>query len=353
MHKSIGILTGGGDAPGINAVIRAVVRASHESGYDIIGFKDGYTGLLKNEFVRLRSGDVSGVLDKGGTLLGTSGDENLLTQKDEEKINGVIQTIKENMSMNDMEGILIVGGNEAITSAGVLKRNGVNVIAIPKSICNNIYGTDTALGFKTAIDTATEAIDKLHSTADSHHRVMIIEVAGKDAGWIALESGIAGGADVVLIPEIPYNINKVARAVMKRKNENKSFSIIVVCQSSLAIDNENTEKSKPVYVNSIGATGAHIADELMNLIGIESDVTVLGQLLQGGRPSPYDRLLSTSFGAMGIHMALDGDYGKCVCEQGAEVVAVPLEEIDGKINRINPNGYSVTMGKRLGICFGD
>jgi len=230
-----------------------------------------------------------------------------------------------------MEGVIIIGGDQTMKTASVLNENGINVIGIPKASSNDIAGTDISFGYMTAVDTATEAVDKLHSTAESHHRVMIIEVMGDNSGWIALESGLAGGADVLLIPEIKYNIKRVARAILERKNAGKNFSIIIVAQTS----------------------GETIARELQEITSLGSEVTVLGSLLRGGRPNTYDRLLSTRFGVRAAENAMEQNYGVAVVVRGRDIIPVPLEEVAGENNLVDPDGEWVRIAKSLGVSFGD
>ena len=335
MVRVFGLLTGGGDCPGLNSAIRAVVKTIVGK-YDceVVGFKDGFKGLVQNEFVNLKSSDVSGILDRGGTILGTSSLDNPLGpdwRDSSERDMTIIQTIKENISMHDMEGVIIIGGDQTMKTASVLNENGINVIGIPKASSNDIAGTDISFGYMTAVDTATEAVDKLHSTAESHHRVMIIEVMGDNSGWIALESGLAGGADVLLIPEIKYNIKRVARAILERKNAGKNFSIIIVAQTS----------------------GETIARELQEITSLGSEVTVLGSLLRGGRPNTYDRLLSTRFGVRAAENAMEQNYGVAVVVRGRDIIPVPLEEVAGENNLVDPDGEWVRIAKSLGVSFGD
>ena len=355
--KTIGLLTGGGDCPGLNAAIRAVVKTVvGKFGCEIVGFKDGFKGLVKNEFVNIRTSDVSGLIDKGGTMLGTSSLDNPLgkewrNQPEKDKL--IRQTIKENIAMHDMEGIIVIGGDQTIKTAAVLQESGINVIAIPKASANDIAGTDISFGYMTAVETATEALDKLHSTAESHHRVMILEVMGDSSGWIALEAGVAGGADVILIPEIKYSIKRVARAILERKNAGKSFSIIIVAQGAKAQKEIECIEEGDVKTIKLGSTGEIIAHDLRELTSIDSEVTVLGSLLRGGRPNTYDRLLSTRFGVRAAENAVEGNYGVAVVVRGRDIVQVPIKEIAEADNRVDPKGEWVRIAKSLGVSFGD
>lgn len=361
MIKRIGVLTGGGDCPGLNAVLRAVVKtAMIKYGYEVIGFKDGYKGLVINKFMKFEPGSVSGILDKGGTILGSSNRHNPFNFRIEKdgtvEYKDMSDMVLENVNMHDIDCMVIIGGDGTLTCARDLARKGLKIVCVPKTIDNDLSGTDTTFGFMTAVETATEAIDKLHSTAESHHRVMILEVMGRYAGWIALESGIAGGADVILIPEIPYDINKVAQKIMYRKNAGKGFSIVVVAEGAKSVNGD-------VVVNKIvndspdpvrlGGIGNKLAQEIENLIGIETRVTVLGHLQRGGRPTPYDRILSTRYGVKAVELVNKGIFNQMVCLTGNEISSVSLEEAVGRIKTIDPNGELVGIAKSIGVGFGD
>lgn len=361
MVKRIGVLTGGGDCPGLNAVLRAVVKtAMIRYGYKVIGFKDGYRGLVVNDFITFKPGDVSGILDKGGTILGTSNRDNPFKFKVERdgkvEYKDMSEQVAENINMLDIDCMVLIGGDGTLTSARDLSRKGLNIIGVPKTIDNDLSATDTTFGFMTAVETATEAIDKLHSTAESHHRVMILEVMGRYAGWIAVESGIAGGADVILIPEIPYDINKVAHKIMERKNAGKSFSIIVVAEGAKSIDGDMvvskivSDSPDPVR---LGGVGNRIAEQIESLTHIETRVTVLGHLQRGGRPVPYDRILSTRYGVAAVELVNEGKFGSMVSLQGNSIKDVSLEDAVGKLKTVQPDGELVRIAKSLGVSFGD
>lgn len=361
MVKRIGVLTGGGDCPGLNAVLRAVVKtAMVKYGYEVIGFKDGYHGLVVNDFVQFKPGDVSGLLDKGGTILGTSNRDNpfhfRLEKDGKVEYKDMSERVANNIEMLDIDCMVLIGGDGTMTGARDLSAKGIKVVGVPKTIDNDLSGTDITFGFMTAVETATDAIDKLHSTAESHHRVMILEVMGRYAGWIALESGIAGGADVIMIPEIPYDINKVAHKVMERKNSGKSFSIIVVAEGAKSLDGDvvvsKTVADSPDPVR-LGGVGNKIAEELESITGIETRVTVLGHLQRGGRPVPYDRILSTRYGVAAVELVNQENYGVMVSLQGGSIVPVPLEEAVGRLKTVPPDGELVNLAKSLGVGFGD
>ncbi len=361
MIKRIGVLTGGGDCPGLNAVIRAVVRtATLKYGYEVFGYKNGYKGLILNDFVRFRSDDVSGILDKGGTLLGTSNRDNpfkFKVEKDGEiKYMDVSDRVIENMDIFGVDALVVIGGDGTLKVAEGLHQKGVKVIGIPKTIENDLPTTDYAVGFMTAVDIATDAVDKLHSTAESYHRVMILEVMGKHAGWTALEAGIAGGADVILIPEIPYDINKVAQKILERRNAGKHFSIVVASEGAKCIDGkiavETCEDESSDRIRHDGI-GTRLADYLEELTGIESRVTVLGHLLRGGRPIPFDRILSTRYGVAAVELIDYGKFGTVVGLQQNKITYVTLKEAVSERKLVPPDGELVRIAKSVGVGFGD
>jgi phosphofructokinase-like protein len=359
--RRIGVMTGGGDCPGLNAVLRAVTKtAIHKYGYEVIGFKDGYYGLVKNHCVELKSNDASGILDKGGTILGSSNKDNPFKFRVESngKVNYVdmSDTVIENVNSLGIDCMIIIGGDGTLTSARDFARKGMNVIGVPKTIDNDLCATDKTFGYMTAVDTATDAIDKLHSTAESHHRVMILEVMGRYAGWIALSSGIAGGADVILIPEIPYDVNKVVDKILERKANGKHFSIVVVAEGAKAVDGEmvvsKIDEKSPDPIK-LGGIGNKLALDIERLSGIETRVTVLGHLQRGGRPNPYDRILSTRFGVKAVELASEGKFGMMVGLSGDEIVARTLEEAVGKLKTVPADGELVRIAKSVGVSFGD
>lgn len=358
-RKKIGILTGGGDCPGLNAVIRAIVKtAINIYGYEVVGFIDGYMGLVYNRFRKLTLADVSGLLDKGGTILGTTDSFdpfNMLVDVDGEKQEKDMSgRIVDNLKMHDIEGVIAIGGINTITTAHRLSLLGVKMIAVPKNIDNDIPGTDVTFGYYSAINTVTHALDKLHSTAESHHRVMILEVMGRKAGWVALESGIAGGADIILIPEIPYDINSIARTILERKRLGKNFSIICVSEGcrpkSEQNDNqsenqENCKRSKNI--------SSQIAADLEKLISLETRVTVLGYLQRGGEPSPYDRILTTRFGVEAMNMAAQGNYNKMTGIVNNELSPIELSKVAYKSKYVPVDGELVRIARNMGVSFGD
>jgi ATP-dependent phosphofructokinase / diphosphate-dependent phosphofructokinase len=359
--KKIGVLTGGGDCPGLNAVLRAVVKtAISKYGYEVIGYRDGYRGLVLNEFIKLNYEDVSGILDKGGTILGTSNKDNPFHFKvkgdEKTEYKDMSDRVVENMKMFGIDCLVAIGGDGTLSSAREFARKGVNVVGIPKTIDNDLFGTDMTFGFMTAVDTATDAVDKLHSTAESHHRVMILEVMGRYAGWIALESGIAGGADVILLPEIPYDINKVAQKIMQRKNLGKSFSIIIVAEGAKTKDGmmvtSKIIEDSPDPIR-LGGVGNHIAGHIEEITGIETRVTVLGHLQRGGRPVSFDRILSTRFGVKAVELIFKEKFGNMVCLDGNKISYISLEDAVNRLKTVDPDGELVKVAKDVGVSFGE
>lgn len=361
MVKKIGVLTGGGDCPGLNAVLRAVVKtAVGKYGFEVIGFRDGYRGLVLNDYIKLKRSNVSGILVRGGTILGSSNRDNPFNFKVEkdgqaactDMSDQVIKNIKE----HEIDCMIIIGGDGTMAISRDFANKGIKNIGVPKTIDNDLCATDSTFGFMTAVNTATDAIDKLHTTAESHHRIMILEVMGRYAGWIALHSGVAGGADVILIPEIPFNIKKVAQKINNRKNDGKSFSIIVVAEGAKPLGGEmvvgKVVKDSPDPIR-LGGIGNYVAEQLESLTCLETRVTVLGHVQRGGPPSPFDRILSTRYGVAAVELAHQGKYGMMVSLQGNQITAVPIEEAIGKLKNVSPESELVMAAKSIGVEFGD
>ncbi len=357
----IGVLTGGGDCPGINAVLRAVVKtAVNEYGWEVVGFRDGFRGLVLNDFCRLTPADVMGILVRGGTILGSSNRDNPFHFRLEE--NGRVryedlsgQALR-NAEEQGLACLLVIGGDGTLNCALDFIEKGLRVIGIPKTIDNDLSGTDLTFGFMTAVDTATDALEKLHTTAESHHRIMVLEVMGRYAGWIALQSGIAGGADVILIPEIPYDLARVGRKIQERKTKEKSFSIIVVADGAHAEDGEMVVRRRvegsPDPVR-LGGIGQRVATDLEKLTGNEARVTILGHLQRGGKPSAFDRILATRYGVAAVHLAAKGEFNRMVSLQGQTITSVPLDKEVTKLKRVPPAGELVQAARNTGIEFGN
>ncbi len=374
--KQIGVLTAGGDCPGLNAAIRGIGKTGiSQYGMQVIGFKDGFRGLMENRFLRLDSEALSGILTQGGTFLGTSRDKphKMLIGG---KIMDMTEVIVENYYAHHLDCLVCLGGGGTQKNAFNLKEHGLNVITLPKTIDNDVYGTDITFGYDTALGIATEAIDRLHSTASSHHRIILVEIMGHNTGWLTLGSGLSGGADVILIPEIPYDINVVAESVLQRKRAGKHFSIIAVAEGAISSEaaekigvlerrlleaEENGDKDlrkkiknelKTCKLNSIGNT-MQLALELEKLTRIESRVTILGHLQRGGIPSAFDRLLATRLGAACANFIHKEEYGTMIASRGDNVEAIPLENVVGKRKMVPPDHSWVKSARNVGTCLGD
>jgi 6-phosphofructokinase 1 len=359
--KRIGVLTGGGDCPGLNAVIRGVVKASlSQYEMEVIGIEDGYEGLIQKRIFSLDWKKTSGILTQGGTILGTSNIANPFRWPVKGK-NGkmtftdisdnVIEFVKE----LELDNIVCIGGDGTMAIAQKMSQKGARIVGVPKTIDNDIWGTDITFGFDSAMSIATEAIDKIHTTAMSHHRVMVIEVMGRYAGWLALESGIAGGGDVILIPEIPYKIDKVCDVVRKRSKEGRRFSIIVVSEGAKPEGGEMVvqkviEKSTDPF--RLGGIGKKVAQDVEDRTGLECRVTVLGHLQRGGTPTAFDRILATRFGVKAAELCNDGVGGVMVAVRGRDIVACPLADIAGKTRTVNPDDPLIEVAKKVGTCMG-
>jgi phosphofructokinase-like protein len=376
MSKHIGILTAGGDSPGLNAAIRGVAKAAiNEYGMQVIGFRDGFRGLVDNRTVRLESGSLSGILTVGGTILGTSRDK-----PHKMKVGGKIQdmtnVIVENYHANQLDALVCLGGGGTQKNALQLKQKGLNVITLPKTIDNDVFGTDVTFGFDTALGIATEAIDRLHSTAHSHHRIIVVEIMGHRAGWLALGAGIAGGADVILLPEIPYDIDSVAEAILLRRKSGRNFSIVAVAEGAMsqeeagkmhvarqklqeAVDSEDKKARKQAReaIRKMEAgRGDHtlkLAHQLEERTRLESRPTILGHLQRGGTPSAADRLLATRLGTACADLINEEVSGVMVAARGEGTNAMPLEEVAGRKKLVPPDHPWVTSARRVGTNLGD
>jgi ATP-dependent phosphofructokinase / diphosphate-dependent phosphofructokinase len=359
MYGTIGILTGGGDAPGLNAVIRAVVKtATCEHGMRVIGIEDGFEGLLGATQTRLLSpGDVRGLLPRGGTILGTR-NRGKFTERSHDgittKVEDVYQEALANMRILGIDALVVLGGEGTLTIAAEFVKLGIPVCGVPKTIDNDLACTELTFGFVTALDIATEALDRLHTTAESHDRVMILEVMGRHAGWIALHSGIAGGADVILIPEIPFSIAAVAEKVRSRDVAGSNFSIIVVAEGAVEIGHEliYQDRGDALHAPRLGGVGSYCQHELEALTGRETRCVVLGHLQRGGRPNAFDRMLATNFGSCAVRTLANGESGVMVALQAGDVVSVPLSEAIANIKTVPPNGQLVRTARDTGISFG-
>ncbi|HKU72731.1 MAG TPA: ATP-dependent 6-phosphofructokinase [Pyrinomonadaceae bacterium] len=359
MFGTIGILTGGGDAPGLNAVIRAVVKtATCEHGMRVIGVEDGFEGLLGETRTRLLSpSDVRGLLPRGGTILGTRNRGHFVERACEgtpRDVESVYQEAISNMKIVGIDALVVLGGEGTLTIANEFAKRGVPVCGVPKTIDNDLACTELTFGFVTALDIATEALDRLHTTAESHDRVMILEVMGRHAGWIALHSGIAGGADVILIPEIPFSLEVVAEKIRARDISGSNFSIIVVAEGALEVGHDLVyqDKGDGLRAPRLGGIGHHLQQDLEQVTGRETRCVVLGHLQRGGRPNAFDRMLATNYGSAAVRAISKGESGVMVALQAGDVVTVPLTEAIKGIKTVPPNGQLVRTARDTGICFG-
>ncbi|ULQ59019.1 6-phosphofructokinase [Brucepastera parasyntrophica] len=362
MEKSVtqicGILTSGGDAPGLNAAIRGVARTAMDVyGIKVIGIENGYRGLIEDDSRVLEPWEFSGILARGGTILGTSREKPFKDKnwQNDENGPGAVELIKKTYKKLNLDCLVVLGGNGTNTTGYLLSQEGLNIIGLPKTIDNDIAETDITFGFHTALTVATEAIDRLHSTASSHNRVMVIEVMGHKAGWLSLYSGVAGGGDVVLIPEIPYDIKKIAHHLEERVRSGKTFSIVVVAEGALSMEEAGLDKKafKKARAEMSGSIGYRVAREIEEATGQEARVTVLGYLQRGGTPVAYDRVLASQFGTAAATMLAQGDYGKMVALQDNNIVGVPLELIAHRIKRVPLDHRMIATARAVGTCMGD
>ncbi len=336
--KKVGILTGGGDCPGLNPVIRAVVRKGLLEGYEITGIKNGWKGLIENDTVPLTIDTVSGILPKGGTILGTS------RTNPYKKENGV-EKVKENFARMGLDALIAVGGEDTLGVAAKLFKDGINnVVGVPKTIDNDLSCTDYTFGFDTALNVATECIDRLHTTAESHHRIIVAEVMGRHAGWIAVEAGIAGGADVILIPEIPIDLDEVCAIVNKRHQRGKTFSIVVVAEGAQFKEGTFVTQEKALddfgHVR-LGGIGEKLGQEIEKRTGFETRVSVLGHIQRGGSPTAFDRVLGTRFGVKAVELLKDKKFGRMVALAGNRIVDVPLGDAVKELKTVDKEFYDI------------
>ena len=339
MKKLIGILTGGGDCPGLNAVIRAIVRKGIDSyGYAFIGLRDGWKGLLELDTTKLDRDAIRGTLHLGGTILGSS-------RTNPGKSPETMELAVKNYKALGLDALIAIGGDDTLSVAARLCREGLNIVGVPKTIDNDLSGTDMTFGFMTAVETATEAIDKLHSTAESHHRAMVVEVMGRHTGWIATYAGIAGGGDVVLIPEVPIDLDVVCKLIKQRKAMGKLYSIVVVAEGCMfkedsVFETLSSKKDEFGHVQ-LGGIGNRLADEIERRTGIETRATILGHVQRGGTPSAFDRVLSTRYGIAAIDLVHKRKFGKMAALRGSEIVAVDLQEAVQKPRTVDPELYEI------------
>ena len=380
MLKRVAILANGGDVSGFNAVIRAILKTAENNGVECYGFIDGYRGLLKNNYVRLSTsgdGNAVGILPKGGSIIGSSTNANVFQYPVEEDGKKVYKDLSdicvENIKKDEIDCLFTLGGDATQKSARDLSLKGINVIGVPKTIDNDVACTEITFGYNTAVSVAAEAIDRLHTTGETHHRIMVLEVMGRYAGWIALEAAIAGGGDIALIPEIPYDINKAAEKVMERVRKGKKFSVVVVAEGAAPKDGtisieETRDNGAGVDNTKLGGAGVRVAKELEKLTGLEARSTTLGYMQRGGTPTAFDRVLSTKYGAKAMQLALEGKFGVLAVIKDGRLDEVSLEDVVGNnkkigavsgntaesnIRKVNMDHDLVKTARDIGICLGD
>jgi 6-phosphofructokinase 1 len=350
----LGVLTGGGDAPGLNAVIRAIVKtAICEYGSEVVGIQNGFAGLLAPPQVRpLSQDDVRGLVRRGGTMLGTTTRDNPFSIEGRDRSREVLESVR----WLGLDALIVIGGDGSLTIAHRLVEKGLKIVGVPKTIDNDLAATGVTFGFNTAVQTATEAIDKLQTTGESHHRVMYLEVMGRNTGWIALASGIAGAADVILIPEIPYKVEKIVEKIRERKQNGREYTIVVVAEGAHEEGGGPSwldgDRDKPVQDRRFLGAAEKVARAVGAATGLDWRVTVLGHLQRGGSPTPHDRILATRFGASAVRAAHEGRFGHMVAIHGTDIVSVPIAQAIGTIKRVAPSSELVWTAKSLGVSFG-
>ena len=359
MKRRIGILTSGGDCPGLNATIRGVAKACYEkfgNDVEIIGIQDGYSGLINNQCKIMQPSDFSGILTTGGTIFGTKRTPFKMMKVVEEDNVDKVRNMKKTYKDQKLDCLLTLGGNGTHKTANLLAEEGLNVIGLPKTIENDIWGTSVTFGFHTAVDIATDVIDRLHTTANSHGRILVVEIMGNKAGWLTLYSGIAGGADMIVIPEIPYDIDKLCAACEKRAQQGKGFSILAVAEGAFDVEEakmKKKERAKARAEAGITTASNRIATQIQTSTGLETRVCVPGHMLRGGSPSAYDRILATQFGVHAAELIAQNKFGYAVAKIGDKISENKLSDVAGKTKFVPADDQMVKTAKDIGISFGD
>ena len=352
--KLIGILTSGGDCPGLNAAIRAVGKAAHSRGIEVVGFLDGFRGLVENRYIRLDNARLSGILTLGGTILGTSRDKPHKMVMGSGEVMNMLPVAVDNYERLHLDALVCLGGNGTQKNAYRLAKEGLNILTLPKTIDNDVAGTDVTFGFDTAMSIATDAIDRLHTTADSHQRTMVVEIMGHEVGWLALGAGLAGGADVILIPEIPYDVERVVEPIRARSRRGKRFSIVAVAEGARPqgerVDHDDDDDAEEEAWHSHSLA---LVQRLEELAEIEVRFTALGHLQRGGTPTAYDRLLATRLGTRCAELIADDVGGVMVAVRGDDCVPVPLKEVAGELRTVPRDHAWIASGRAVGTSFGD
>jgi phosphofructokinase-like protein len=352
------VLTGGGDAPGLNAVIRAVVKSAVNAGIEVIGLEDSFDGLLDPSRARqLRPNDVTGILRLGGTILGTTNRGNPFEYPTGAKgaSSNYSAKVVATFSQMKLDALVVIGGDGTLQIAHQFSMMGIPIVGVPKTIDNDIWGTTSCFGFDTAVSFAAEAIDRLHTTAEAHRRIMVVEVMGRYAGWIALHAGVAGGADVILIPEIPYDLDKVAARVRERESFGARFSIVVVAEGARTVDGEVTllAAAGSGHAERLGGVGVVVAKALEERTGKETRYVVLGHLQRGGAPTAFDRVLATRFGGKAVELLIHGEFGQMVANHPPDIVPIPLADVVGKTKTVPLDFDLLRTARAIGVAFGD
>lgn len=353
----IAILTGGGDAPGLNAVIRSVVKNAAIRGDTIIGLDDGFRGLIEpNQWRRLELGDVTGIFREGGTILGTTNQVNPLAYRTPDgRVVDCSSLCVDRFRALSLDALIVVGGDGTLAIAYQLWKQGIPIVGIPKTIDNDVVETDASVGFDTAVGIATDAVDRLHTTAEAHHRIMVVEVMGRYSGWIALYAGIAGGADVIVIPEIPYTIASIAQHIVERERLGARFSIVVAAEGAKSVDGQHSvlESGSATVAERVGGIGAKLAAALERATGREARSLLLGHLQRGGAPGSADRILASRFGVRAMELVAERQFGTLVTLRSAEISTVALERVVGRMKLVSPDAETVRAARGVGISFGN
>jgi 6-phosphofructokinase 1 len=353
----IGVLTGGGDAPGLNAVIRAVVKAAVNAGIEVVGLEDSFDGLLDPSRTRvLTARDVTGILRLGGTILGTTNRGNPFEYPlSDGRQTDYSERVVETFTKMKLDALVVIGGDGTLHIAHQFYLRGIPIVGVPKTIDNDIWGTTSCFGFDTAVSFAADAIDRLHSTAEAHRRIMVVEVMGRHAGWIALHAGVAGGADIILIPEIPYNLDKITERLRERESFGAKFSIVVVAEGAKPLGGDVTliEKASAGHVERLGGIGALVATMLQEKTGKEARYVVLGHLQRGGAPTAFDRVLATRFGGKAVELLTRGVFGRMVANNPPDIVPIPLADVVGKTKTVPLDYDLLKTARAIGVGFGD
>ena len=358
--KRIGILTGGGDCPGLNAVIRAVAKSAIAGGLEVIGIEDGYLGLIEKRLRPLSYLDVSGILTTGGTILGSCNKADPaayhVREGDRWEVRDIRDEVVRTCGTHGLDAIVVIGGDGTMSGAAELIERGLKIVGVPKTIDNDLWATEVTFGHDTAVTTAAEVIDKVHTTASSHHRVMVVELMGRYAGWLTLHAGVASGADCILIPEIPFDLTKVAETCLQRSRGGRGFTIIAVGEGAIPAGGEqfvdHVDETSPDPIR-LGGIAKYVADQVEKITGQDSRAIVLGHVQRGGTPTPHDRLLATSFGYHAYELLMAGRFGRLVVQQGGKIDSVPIRDVAQKVRTIPLDYPLIAAARAIGTCFGD